>query len=279
MKTDIHMYRLLIVMLLGWLMVVPAVASQPLFDSHLHYNAEDARHYSPSDIVSILRANDIIGAVITSRPPRQVLGLYELAPELIAPILGVYQTAADKQNWTNDTTLPLRVEQALAQGPWRGVGELHIFAEQRRNPVFLRIVELATTHSLPLQMHCDPAVIDALFEHVPKATVIWAHAGAYPYPPLLRSYLARYPNLHIDLSMRDQRIAPGGQIDPEWELLLLEYSDRFMIGADTYHTERWSNFAQLSERIRNWLEQLPNDVSEAIAYRNATQLFRHHTGQ
>jgi predicted TIM-barrel fold metal-dependent hydrolase len=188
-------------------------------------------------------------------------------------MLGVYRTPADKATWMDDVGLPHRVEQALADGPWRAVGELHLFAEDRRSPVFLRIVELATSRGLPLQLHCDPAVIDTLFEQVPEATVIWAHAGAYPYPPLIRDYLQRYPGLHVDLSVRDQRIAPDGRLDPQWELLLLEYPGRFMVGVDTYSTERWHAFHEVVSRIRNWLDQLPVEVSGAIAYRNAARVF------
>jgi predicted TIM-barrel fold metal-dependent hydrolase len=173
----------------------------------------------------------------------------------------------------DNVSLPARVEHALAEGPWRGVGELHLYTKDPRRPVFTQIVELSTSAGLPLQLHCDPAVIDAVFEQAPEARVIWAHAGAYPYPPLLRDYLERYPGLYIDLSVRDQRVALGGELDPEWELLLLEYSERFMVGVDTYRIERWHAFTEVVSEIRDWLDQLPNEVSGAIAYRNAARLF------
>ena len=259
----------------SWLAVAAAGAGQPLFDAHLHYDVEDAARFSTDEIIALLQAHGVQGAVVTSRPPELVTSLHARAPQLILPLLGVYRERADKETWMNDAGLPARVQQALAEGPWRGVGELHLFAEERRNPVFLRVVELATAHDLPLQMHCDPAVIDALFEHAPKATVIWAHAGAYPYPPLLRDYLNRYPGLYIDLSVRDRRIAPDDELDPAWELLLLEYSERFMVGVDTYRTARWEAYPEVAARIRNWLSQLPDEVSEAIAYRNGARVFRH----
>jgi len=253
---------------------VPLVAAEPpLFDAHLHYNAEDAAIYPPQEIVRLLQANRVEGAFVTSRPPDLALSLHQQGPDLILPMLGVYRNASEKQRWVHDAELPDRVEQALASGIWRGVGELHIFASERHNPVFLRIVELATSHGLPLQMHCDPAVIDALFEHAPKAKVLWAHAGAYPFPPLLRDYLDRYPGLYVDLSVRDQRIAPRGELSPSWEWLLMEYSDRFLVGVDTYRTDRWGDYAGVVARIRHWLTQLPDDVAEAIAYRNAHSLF------
>jgi hypothetical protein len=257
----------------SWLSAASVQAAQPLFDVHLHYNVEDAAHYTPQAIIAKLQANRVVAATVTSRPPEQVLQLHAQAPGLILPMLGVYRTLADKATWMDDAGLPERVEQALAKGPWRAVGELHLFAEDRRRPVFLGIVELATSRDLPLQLHCDPAVIDALFEQAPEATVIWAHAGAFPYPPLLRDYLERYPGLYIDLSVRDQRIAPDGELDPQWELLLLEYSERFMVGVDTYRTNRWHTFAEVVSQIRNWLGQLPDEVSAAIAYRNAARLF------
>jgi hypothetical protein len=133
----------------------------------------------------------------------------------------------------HNPTLPSRVEQQLTQSRWYGIGELHIFAADRRNPNFLRIVDIVTTHRLPLLMHSDPAFIDALFEHSADAKLIWAHAGAFPFPPLIRNYRERYPGLYVDPSVRDQRIAPFGVIDPDWEWLLMEHSDRFLIGVDT----------------------------------------------
>jgi hypothetical protein len=103
--------------------------------------------------------------------------------------------------------------------------------------------------------------------------VVWAHAGAYPYPPLLRDYLGRYPNLYIDLSVRDERVAPNGIIAEEWEWLLLEYPDRFLVGVDTFRTERWGSYRELVQKTRDWLEQLPSEVSAAITQRNGERLF------
>jgi hypothetical protein len=248
-------------------------AVQPLFDVHLHYNIEDAAYYAPEAIVTQLQENGVLAATVSSRPPEQVLQLHARAPTLILPMLGVYRTPTEKTTWMHDIGLPERVEQALDQGPWRAVGELQLFAEDRRRPVFVRIARLATSRGLPLQLHCDPAVIDALFEEVPGATVIWAHGGAYPYPALLRDYLQRYPGLYIDLSVRDQRVAPNGEIDPEWELLLMELPERFMVGVDTYRADRWRSFPEVVGQIRNWLDQLPEEVADSIAYRNAARLF------
>lgn len=246
-------------------------AGTPLFDAHLHDNAVDG--LPPHAVLETLERNGVSRAAVTSTPPERVLDLHRLAPARIVPFLGVYRSPADKETWHGDESLPARVETALHEGPWRGVGELHLFADARHSPVFRRIVELVAARGLILLLHADPAVIDAVFEQAPAARVIWAHAGAYPYPPLLNDYLRRYPGLYADLSMRDERIAPGGQLDPSWESLLLEWSGRFLVGVDTFSLGRWRDYDGHVGQIRSWLAQLPNEVAMDIAYRNAQRLF------
>lgn len=253
-------------------MPIACWATQPMIDTHLHYDIDDTKHYDPAQIITILDKHHIQQAVISSTPAELALTLHRHAPERILPFLGVYRSPSDKQDWPLDNGLPDRVRQALNEGAWRGLGELHIFAEQRHSPVFKQLVTIATAHKLPLLMHSDPAVIDSLFEHQPNATVIWAHAGAYPYPALLTDYLKRYPRLHIDLSVRDDRVAPDGQLDDAWSWLLMEHADRFLVGVDTYRTERWRDYGTTTKKIRQWLAQLPTDVAEQIRHVNAERI-------
>jgi hypothetical protein len=243
------------------------------FDAHLHYDAPMAEGLPPAAVLDLFDRHGIEAAAVTARPPGLVLDLHRQAPDRIAPILGVYRTAADKEAWHRDPDLPGRVRAALETGPWRAIGELHLFAPDRGSAVFLEVVRIAVEWGLPLLVHADPAVIDSLFEHAPRARVIWAHGGAYPYPPLLADYLARYPNLYADLSVREDRIAPGGDLDPAWWTLLTSHPDRFLVGVDTYSAGRWARFGQIAEAIRGWLEQLPPEVADAIARGNARRLF------
>ncbi len=247
--------------------------SLPIFDAHLHYDADHQTVISPAMAMDILDRNAIVAAVVTGRPPATALALEEAAPGRIVPLLGVYEERDDKENWHQDDGLPDRVEEQLDDGPWAGIGELHIFAEHRRSPVFGRIVDLAAERGLVLQMHGDPAVIDALFERQPDATVIWAHAGRYPYPPLLKDYLERYPGLYIDLSTRDDRLGAQAGMDTAWKVLLMEHAERFMVGVDTYSLGRWESFGSVTEKTRSWLDDLPREVAASIACGNAARLF------
>ena len=249
------------------------LSAQPLFDSHLHYSAENAHRFKPQAIIELLDKNAIHYAAVTGTPPEHVSKLYHLAPERIVPLLGVYRHNVDKSTWTNDKTLIPYLEKELERGYWRGIGELHIFAHDRHSKIFKKVIALASARQLPLLIHSDPAVIDKLYEIAPKQPVIWAHAGTFPYPDLVSDYLRRYPNLSIDVSMRDQRIAPDEMISDDWYELFVTYPDRIMIGVDTYNTERWQMLDSAVGTILNWLTQLPDDIAVQLAFINAAKLY------
>ena len=139
--------------------------------------------------------------------------------------------------------------------------------------MFRRIIELAQRYKLPLLLHADPAVIDTLYEIAPEQRVIWAHAGTFPYPDLIADYLRRYPMLSVDLSVRDDRIAPHGELRDDWYELFITHPDRFMIGIDTYSLSRWQGYSKVAEQIREWTRQLPEDVASRLIYENAAEVF------
>lgn len=268
----LSMPKRLLPLLTALLFATAVHAERPLFDAHLHYNEAHARAFTPQQIIDILEREHIRHAVVTSTPPDHTAMLFEQDPQRIIPFLGIYRQSEDKQNWHQDSHLPDYVEQQLEDGPWRGIGELHIFARQRHSPVLRRLVEIAVAHELPLLMHADPAVIDRIYDIAPETKVIWAHAGAYPYPDLLADYLQRYPNLYIDLSVRNERIAPDGVLKDDWYELFIRYPERFLVGVDTFSSNRWREYAAITGTIRNWLQQLPPDVAPQLAYRNALSL-------
>lgn len=249
-----------------------AVAA-PLFDTHLHYSKADAENYSPADIIKIFDRNDIAYAAVTGTPSSHVVDLHSFAPERIIPLLGIYRKLNDKSRWIDDESIPTLIETELKRGIWRGIGEIHIFTRNRNNPVFKRVIEIATEHEMPLLIHADPAVIDKVFAISPKLRVIWAHAGKYPYPELVSDYLERYDSLSVDLSMRDERIAPSGELDDDWYELIVNYPDRFLLGVDTYSSSRWDDFDSAVHTIRQWLSQLPEDVRTKLEYENASAIY------
>jgi len=83
--------------------------------------------------------------------------------------------------------------------------------------------------------------------------------------------LAKHTRLWSDLAFRSSH-GSGGKADPEWAKLFAEFPDRFMIGTDTYTPERWYFVEEHASWSRSWLNSLPRDLAERIAWKNATTL-------
>ena len=92
-------------------------------------------------------------------------------------------------------------------------------------------------------------------------------------PSVVSDVLDRYPSVVTEVSFRAGQIAPGGQLDPAWREAFRRHPDRFLIGSDTYVTSRWGEYSAIIDEHRGWLAQLPADVAQGIAYRNADRIF------
>ena len=64
-----------------------------------------------------------------------------------------------------------------------------------------------------------------------------------------------------------------GKLTPEWRGLFEKYPDRFLLGSDTWISERWASYGEIMAGYRGWLKQLPPDVAKQIAHGNARRLF------
>lgn len=253
---------------------VSASSLPPMIDAHAHYTAEDARTFPPQAIVAKLDAAGVRHLVAIGSPPEQAQQLYRHAPKRVIPLLGVYGAGLGKENWMHDATLPEKAATWLASGDWAGIGELHLFAKDAANPVFAQLVRLAEARQLVLMLHGDAEVVSRAFELAPGVRVLWAHLGTEPSPAILAGMLERHPkNLWIDTSVRDERIAPGGKLLPEWRALFERYPDRFLAAVDTFSVNRWQHYEAVISRIRTWVEPLPPELRRKLLHDNAVQLF------
>ena len=82
-----------------------------------------------------------------------------------------------------------------------------------------------------------------------------------------------YPNLRVDLAIRNGDVAPGGVLDPGWRPLFLRHPDRILAGTNTWVTSRWEALPGSVAEVPTYLNQVPRDVAEKIAYKNAERLF------
>jgi hypothetical protein len=253
---------------------VPAQPQQeiPIFDTHIHYNQPDWAVYPPEAILKIFDRAGVRRALVSSTPDDGTLRLYEKAPARIAPELRPYRSQGDMGSWYRDPAVLAYVEERLKRGIYKGIGEFHLFGGQANTPQIRRIVELAVEKSLFLHAHSDEAAVEELFALNQKVKILWAHAGMTSGPDAIGRLLDRYPTLWAELATRTD-MASGGRLDPAWRALFLRHPDRIMVGTDTWITSRWAELPGYLAQTRAWLQQLPLEVAEKVAFRNAERLF------
>jgi hypothetical protein len=245
----------------------------PMIDAHAHYSAPDAAAFAPDAILARLDATGVRRLVVTSSPPHLAQQLYRHAPKRVIPLLGVYDSDLNKANWVHDAGLPARVAAQLQSGAWAGIGELHLFAGDAQQPVFAQLVRLAAASKRVLMVHGDAEVVEQAFAVAPGLRLLWAHLGTRPEPDALAAMLARHPGLWIDTSVRDERIAPGGRLLPEWRALFEAHPERFVVAVDTFSVNRWQQYEAVVSQIRSWVESLPQPLKNNLLHDNAARLF------
>lgn len=253
----------------------PARAQElKLFDAHMHYNQEPDPYYSVDKVLETFRRNNVAGILATSRPNKGTHQIVEAkAPDLwVVPFIRPYRVRADKQTWFEDPTIFDLIQDEYKRGYYRGIGEFHIFGKQAASPWVKKVVDFAVAHDLYLHAHCDEVALQTLFAHNPRAKIIWAHTGFSVPPARVAVLLDKYPALWGELSYRSG-ITDGGQLAPAARELFTRYSDRFLIGSDTWIDERWAGYDDIMREYRGWLAQLPPEHAQRIAYGNAARLF------
>jgi hypothetical protein len=258
-----------------WLAAWPAMAADdlPIFDAHLHYNQEAREPYPVARVLALFRENNVRGILANSRPNDGSWALDAARGELwVVPFMRPYRTRADINTWFADPAILALVEAELARAPYQGIGEFHLHGADAKGPQVRRIVEIAVARDLWLHAHSDAAAVEALYAHDRRVKVIWAHTGFSAPVEEVERLLAAHPTLMAELSYRGG-ITAGGSLTPEWRRLFTSYPDRFLLGSDTWINERWASYGTLMRDYRAWLAQLPRDVAERIAYKNAERLF------
>ena len=256
-------------------LAAPFSAAAPTIDAHSHYTAEDAATFPPAGIVARLDAAGVTRVVVSGTPWQHARELHAQAPGRVIPLLGVYASHAGKALWMHDRALPARVAERVAEERWAGIGELHLFARDADSPVFAEVVRIAAANDLMLLIHGDPAVVERAFAIAPDVRVLWAHLGTVPAPGIVARVLERNAGhaLWVDTSVRDERIAPGGRLLPEWQALFEAHPRRFVVAVDAFSTGRWERYGEIVDGIRAWVQDLPPELQERLLWRNAEELF------
>ena len=270
-------YKILALLLcIGLGIRVDAAEPMPLFDAHLHYNWEPTPRVTTGEALRLFEAAGVRGILANSRPNAGTHALYAARSDKlqVVPFLRPYRVRADVQTWFNDPqTMALIEEEYQRHGYFAGIGEFHLHGEEARSPVVAQMVRFARERKLMLHAHSDVAALEILFSLYPEARIIWAHTGFSTPAEKVAAYLERYPAVWCELSYR-YGIADAGKLTPEWKRLFERYPDRFLLGSDTWISQRWDSYGSIMAEYRAWLAQLPPGVAEKIAFRNAEKLFK-----
>jgi hypothetical protein len=80
-------------------------------------------------------------------------------------------------------------------------------------------------------------------------------------------------NLEWQDNLGSSMLKLNGDIKAEWWYLLRRFPTRFMFAIDAHKMVRWSYYEDAVTNFRMILGQLPTELAENIAYKNAETLF------
>ena len=260
-------------------------------DAHVHLNDETMqlemmRRFGATRAVVFWGRNSDNESIADSvkRHPDLFIAFASISPERAA-----YRRAWDAQ----DTTLLRTLDDLLASGRFRGIGEISAahfpsagFAETNYDPMgpmMDGILALARKYRVPVMVHIELTRLrefSSLLEKFHDVPVIWAHGG---YTPLFiaRRMLERHANLYYELSARTWPRHPrspdytilrdGTNVWPEWLALIESMSDRFIVGTDASHRSR-ENEIMKGDSVQAFLRQLSPVTQERVARTNLLKL-------
>ena len=247
-----------------------------IFDAHMHYNQEPKPFYELDKLLEVFKRNGITGVLSTSRPNKGTHQLMEAKPPglWVVPFIRPYRVRDDIQTWFNDPAIFDLIKIEYERGYYRGIGEFHVYGKSAASEWVKKTVDFAVEKNLYLHAHCDEEALLILFGHNPKARIIWAHTGFSTPPKRVAELLDQHKDaLWGELSYRSGIIERDGTLTADWRSLFERYSDRFLLGSDTWINERWFGYDTIFKEYRGWLAQIPAEQARRIANGNALRLF------
>ena len=242
----------------------------PISDAHLHYSHDSVEMTPPARVIEIMREANLKMALVSSSDDKGTQLLLDLAPDLIVPGLRPYTRRGELGTWYQDQANLDYVEDLVSKHQYATIGEFHLYGETADLEIPRRIVELAAEHNLILHAHSDADAVERLLAQDSIVKVLWAHAG-FDEPEFVSAMLSNHDRLWVDLAFRGE-VGSGGQLSDEWLALFKAHPNRIMLGTDTYTPERMYYIPAHAEGARVWLDTLPEDLAEKIAWKNAYDL-------
>lgn len=242
----------------------------PIADAHVHYSHDSVELTPPARVIELMRNAHLKFALVSSSDDNGTQLLSELAPDLIVPGLRPYRRRGEMRSWFTDNGALEYVEALLEKNVYASIGEFHLYGADAELPIPKRIVELAEKYNLILHAHSDADAVARLLAQSETVKVIWAHSG-FDSPEEISDMLTQHDRLWADLAFRSE-VGSGGSLSQEWRQLFEDHPDRMMLGTDTYTPERMYFITEHANGARVWLNTLPAELAQNVAWKNAFDL-------
>jgi len=257
------------------------VHALPLFDAHIHYKEPAWGPYPPETVLELMDRSGVAMGLVSSTPDEGTIKLWQHAPNRVVPELRPYFDGAGSSNWTRYPDMFDYIMKRLDAYPHEGIGEFHLQSVDLDDKTLLaNIAKVAKDRNLYIHIHSGWEPVAFFYTLDPGLKIIWAHAGMSEPPAIVERMMEKHATLYADTSYREHDILnPDGTIDPDWRRVLERFSDRFMVGSDTWVNGQWDNYEDLIATNRQWLRHFSRPIAEKIAYRNAERLFGRKVGR
>ena len=208
----------------------------PLFDAHIHYKEPAWKVYPPEEIIKLMDDAGVVMGLVSSTPDEGTITLWKHAPNRIVPELRPYHDEVGSSNWIQAPGMFEYLSSRLDKYPHEGIGEFHLHEINRDDEsLLLKITEVAKKKNLYIHVHSGKEQVDYLYSLEPDLKVIWAHAGMTESADIVESMMMKYSTLYADTSYRELDILNiDGTISQDWRRVIEQFSDRFMVGSDTW---------------------------------------------
>ena len=252
-----------------------AIEAVPIFDAHVHYKQPAWGPFPPATVIQLMDKSGVAMALVSSTPDVGTIRLWEYAKGRIIPELRPYHGSAGSSNWLKASGMAAYLRERLERYPHQGIGEFHLTQVDASDEVLLRqVTQMAKQRKIPIHVHSGAEQVRLLYRLEPTLTIIWAHAGMSEPAAIVEDMMSRYATLYADTSYREHDILQSAtEIAADWRKVIERFPDRFMVGSDTWVNSQWDDYDQLIALNRRWLSLFPRKIAEAIAFRNAEQLF------
>ncbi len=249
----------------------PAQAPRPVIDVHIHYSHDTWSGLPPPEAIKVLRQAGLRKAFVSSSSDDGTQMLLKAAPDLIVPVLRPYRRRGE---------IGLLDEGPEHHRPRREPAQGQHLRRHRRVPRLRRRRRHArdAAHGAarpraqdlparPLRRRRRRAHLQAEPRGAGAVGALGLRAGRQGARHGRRSTRRCGPTSPSAATRR----RPASST-PRGSKLFVDFPDRFMVGTDTYTPERWHYVVEHAAYSRKWLAELPADLADNIAFRNAEQL-------